>query len=114
MAQSRKWPKLACSLHARLANVRYTFATRSPSEGLFLDLVLRWGECHNEVFARRRNCSPSEQAILSHFLDFATCGPGLCSFKINALKNELECLEKCLARLTGKFWGMTAAPVQYS
>ena len=30
MAQSRKWPKLACSLHARLANV--TFATRSPSE----------------------------------------------------------------------------------
>ena len=32
MAQSRKWPKLACSLHARLANVRYTFATRSPSE----------------------------------------------------------------------------------
>ncbi|KAI5437415.1 hypothetical protein KIW84_023506 [Lathyrus oleraceus] len=71
------------------------------------------GEWRSKGFARRRSCSPSEHASLGHFLDLAICELGLCSFKVNALSNELECLEKCLAKLTGKFWGMTAAPVQF-
>ncbi|KAI5392493.1 hypothetical protein KIW84_077045 [Lathyrus oleraceus] len=54
------------------------------------------GEWRSEGFARRRSCSPSEHASLSHFLDLAICVLGLGSFKINALKNKLECLEKCL------------------
>ncbi|KAI5435228.1 hypothetical protein KIW84_021878 [Lathyrus oleraceus] len=55
----------------------------------------------------RRNCSPSEQASLGHFLDWATRELGLCSFKVSALQNKLECFEERLARLMGKFWGMT-------
>ena len=72
------------------------------------------GEWRSEGFARRRSCSPSEHASLGHFLDLAICVLGIGSLKINVLENKLECLEKCLVILTGKFWGMTAAPVQYS
>ena len=66
----------------------------------------------SEGFARRRICSPSEQASLGHFLDWATRELGLCSFKVSALQNKLECFEKCFARLMGKFWGMT--PISYN
>ena len=54
------------------------------------------GEWYSEGFARRRFCSPSEQASLGHFLDFSICVLGLCSFKINALKKKLECLKNAL------------------
>ena len=54
------------------------------------------GEWRSEGFARRRNCSPSEQTSSGHFLDFVICVLGPCSFKINALKNKLECLRNAL------------------
>ena len=72
------------------------------------------GEWHSEGFARRRNCSPSEQASLGHFLDWAYCELGFRPLKTSALQNKSEYLEKRFIRLVGEFWGMTVAPVQYS